>query len=81
MIDNGFIHSIFTFDPNGISLEFSCSVKNIDIRRAPIIADELPTEVSKEGPNAQPGKWKQAERATLAGERKIYPGELKKFVK
>jgi len=81
VIDNGFIHSIFTFDPNGISLEFSCSVKNIDIRRAPIIADELPTEVSKEGPNAQPGKWKQAERATLAGERKIYPGELKKFIK
>jgi len=81
VIDNGFIHSIFTFDPNGISLEFSCSVKNIDIRCDPIMADALPPEISKEGPDAQPGKWKKAERTTPAGERKIYPGEMKKYVK
>jgi catechol 2,3-dioxygenase-like lactoylglutathione lyase family enzyme len=81
VIDNGFIHSIFTFDPNGISLEFSCSAKNIDIRRDPIMADALPTIVTKEGPDAQPGKWKQAEQTTPAGERKIYPGEMKKYVK
>jgi len=80
VIDNGFIHSIFTFDPNGISLEFCCSMKNIDIRHQPIMADALPPDVTKEGPEAQPGKWKSAELTTPVSERKIYRGELKKYV-
>ena len=81
VIDNGFIHSIFTFDPNGISLEFSCAVKNINIRSNPIMADAFPGEATKEGPEPQPGKWKSAERATPVGERKLYRGEMKKYVK
>ena len=80
VIDNGFIHSIFTFDPNGISLEFCCSMKNIDIRRQPIMADALPPDVTEEGPEAQPGKWKSAELTTPVSERKIYRGEQKKYV-
>ncbi|MGO9378460.1 MAG: VOC family protein [Dissulfurispiraceae bacterium] len=80
VIDNGFIHSIFTFDPNGISLEFSCFVKNIDIRLDPIIADKIPPEVTKEGPDAQAEKWKEAARTTPPSERKIYPGEMKLYV-
>ena len=80
VIDNGFIHSIFTFDPNGISLEFCCSVKNIDIRRQPIMADALSPDVTEEGSEAQPGKWKSAELTTPVSERKIYRGELKKYV-
>lgn len=81
LIDNGFIHSIFTFDPNGISLEFSCTVKNIDIRRSPIAADALPTEVTKEGSEPQLGKWKSAELEAPFGERKLYQGEMKKYFK
>lgn len=81
VIDNGFIHSIFTFDPNGISLEFSCSAKDVDIRHDPIMADAMPPEATKEGPDARPGKWKQAEPTTPASERKIYPGEMKKYFK
>jgi catechol 2,3-dioxygenase-like lactoylglutathione lyase family enzyme len=79
VVDNGFIHSIFTFDPNGISLEFCCSVPNIDIRHTPIMADALPPGVTKEGPEEQPGAWKSAERKTPALEHKIYTGELKKY--
>ncbi len=81
LIDNSFIHSIFTFDPNGISLEFSCSVENIDIRRNPIISDASPADVTKEGSEPQQGKWKSAEQETPADERKIYPGEMKKYIK
>jgi len=34
MIDHGFIHSIYAFDPNGIPIEFSHNVEGIDIRRS-----------------------------------------------
>jgi catechol 2,3-dioxygenase-like lactoylglutathione lyase family enzyme len=81
LIDNGFIHSIFTFDPNGIALEFSCAVSNIDIRRKPITADASPTEVTKEGPEPQPGKWKSASQEAPPAEHKLYRGEMKKYVK
>jgi catechol 2,3-dioxygenase-like lactoylglutathione lyase family enzyme len=64
VIDNGFIHSIFTFDPNGISLEFT-----------------LPGEMRKEGPEPQPGKWRSAGRQTPVGARRMYPGEMKKYVR
>jgi len=80
LIDNGFIHSIFTFDPNGISLEFACTVENFDIRRNPIMADAAPTEVTKEGSEPQTGKWKSAKQEIPAGERKLYPGEMRKYV-
>jgi catechol 2,3-dioxygenase-like lactoylglutathione lyase family enzyme len=81
VIDNGFIHSVFTFDPNGISLEFSCNVKDIDIRSNPVMADASPPETAREGPEPQPGKWKPAERETPADKRKLYPGQIKKYLK
>ncbi len=78
VIDNGFIHSIFTFDPNGISLEFCCNAE-IDIRSKPVMSDSLPPETADEGPDAQPSKWKQPERKTRADERKMHPGEMKRY--
>jgi catechol 2,3-dioxygenase-like lactoylglutathione lyase family enzyme len=81
LIDNGFIHSIFTFDPNGISLEFSCIVQDIDIRRNPIMADATPTDVTKEGSEPQQAEWRSAEQETPASDRKLYPGEMKKYFK
>jgi catechol 2,3-dioxygenase-like lactoylglutathione lyase family enzyme len=78
-IDNGFIHSIFTFDPNGISLEFCYNVRNIDVRKKPVMFDPEPPAAAKEGSEVQPGKWKQPVRATPAADRKIYPGEMKKY--
>ena len=81
MIDNGFIHSVFTFDPNGISLEFSCNSQYFDVRNNPVMADISPTEVTKEGFEPQPEKWKTAESVSPPGERKLYPGEMKKYFK
>ncbi|HTR44910.1 MAG TPA: hypothetical protein VMH06_04290, partial [Thermodesulfovibrionales bacterium] len=81
VIDNGFIHSIFTFDPNGISLEFSCAVRDVDIRRSPVLADAQPGEARREGAEPRPGKWRPAARQTPIKERNIYLGEMKKYIR
>ncbi|MFZ5997096.1 MAG: VOC family protein [Nitrospirota bacterium] len=81
VIDNGFIHSIFTFDPNGIALEFCYSVEGVDIRKEPRMLDTAPSEVTQEGPEPQPDKWPPVEMPTPIKDRKIYPGELRKLIK
>jgi catechol 2,3-dioxygenase-like lactoylglutathione lyase family enzyme len=49
VIDHGFIHSIYTFDPNGIAVEFSHNVEGINIHKNPIMADFAPLQVTLEG--------------------------------
>src|SRR3989338_9408950 len=39
VIDHGFIHSIYSFDPNGIPIEFSANVPDKNIRKNPTIVD------------------------------------------
>ena len=46
VIDHGFIHSIYTFDPNGVPIEFSANVDGRDIRRDPTIVDETPSAIT-----------------------------------
>ena len=81
VIDLGFIHSIFSFDPNGIPIEFSWNVEGIDIRKNPVMVDPPPTEVAEEGPEPQEGRWPPVEEPTLIKDRKIYPGQFGKFFK
>ncbi|MBW2092545.1 MAG: VOC family protein, partial [Deltaproteobacteria bacterium] len=50
VVDHGFIHSIYAFDPNGIPIEFSWNVEEVDIRREPRMVDQAPSEVTLEGP-------------------------------
>ncbi|MGC8603056.1 MAG: VOC family protein [Desulfomonilaceae bacterium] len=73
MVDHGFIYSIYSFDPNNIPVEFSYSVRGEEIRLRPRIVDKLPSEVTMEGTDPQPGKWTEP---TLPNgkNRKIYPG-------
>lgn len=80
VIDNGFIHSIFTTDPNNIQLELACRVKAIDLSKKPKIVDDSPSAVTLEGHDPQAGKWPSANKEASERERKIYPGELKKLV-
>lgn len=42
IIDHGYIHSIYTYDPNGIPLEFNVSIQAFDIARHPVIVDPSP---------------------------------------
>jgi catechol 2,3-dioxygenase-like lactoylglutathione lyase family enzyme len=79
VIDHGFIHSIYSFDPNGIPIEFSCNVHGIDIHRHPKISDLAPSAVSQEGPEPHYEKWPKVEKPTLPEDRKIYPGQGREF--
>ncbi|HMK61942.1 MAG TPA: VOC family protein [Dissulfurispiraceae bacterium] len=81
VIDNGFIHSIFTFDPNGISLEFCCNVSAIDIRKSPVMADSKPSDIVRLGSEPQPYAFAQPEHVTPNDQRNLYPGEMKKYFK
>jgi catechol 2,3-dioxygenase-like lactoylglutathione lyase family enzyme len=75
MIDHGFIHSIYSFDPNNIAIEFSAPVLNVDIRRSPKMRDKHPSPTAMEGPGPQPGHWPDVKIPTPIQDRKVYPGE------
>jgi catechol 2,3-dioxygenase-like lactoylglutathione lyase family enzyme len=81
MIDHGFIHSIYAFDPNGIPIEFSHSVEGVDIRKGPTMVDSAPSEITKEGPDSRPNKWPEVENPTPPEDRNIYAGEGTQLVK
>lgn len=74
-IDHGFIHSIYTFDPNRIPIEFSAPVPGVDVRRHPRMKDRQPSDAALEGPDPVPGIWPVVERPTPVSDRWIYPGE------
>lgn len=73
VIDHGFIHSIYTFDPNNIPIEFSNNVKGIDIRKSPRMGDKQPTSAALEGPEPVKDKWPEVERRPV-GKKRIYRG-------
>jgi hypothetical protein len=74
VIDHGFIHSIYSYDPNGIPIEFSYHVAGIDVRENPLLVDRDPTAVAQEGPEPLFDKWPRVLRPTPKNERTIYPG-------
>jgi catechol 2,3-dioxygenase-like lactoylglutathione lyase family enzyme len=74
VIDHGFIHSIYSFDPNGIPIEFSVEVSGRDIRKQPVIVDRAPSEVTMEGSEPLPDKWPYVETPTPPVMRKVYRG-------
>jgi hypothetical protein len=77
LIDHGFIHSIYAFDPNNIAIEFSAPVKGVDVRKSPNMKDKQPSAIAMEGPEPQPGHWPEPGGAIPQADRKVYPGEGK----
>jgi len=75
VIDHGFIHSIYTFDPNHIPIEFSAPVPGVDLRQKPAMVDSHPSEITLEGPEPQTGKWPRVPTPTPEEDRQVYPGE------
>jgi hypothetical protein len=75
LIDHGFIHSIYTFDPNYIPIEFSVVVTGIDLRKNPKMMDKHSSLASGEGPEPQPGHWPEPVKKTPESEKFIFPGE------
>ena len=74
VIDHGFIHSIYAYDPNGIAIEFSHAVEGIDVRKNPVMSDRAPVEAAREGAEPRFEKWPAVERPTSKKEWKVYPG-------
>jgi len=74
VIDHGFIHSIYAYDPNGIPIEFSCNVEGFDVRINPQMADETASPITREGAEPQVGKWPSVQAATPREARRVYPG-------
>jgi len=74
VIDHGFIHSIYSFDPNGIPIEFSHAVKDRDIRKNPLMKDAAPSPVASEGSEPQFRRWPRVKRPTPPEERYVFPG-------
>ncbi len=79
VMDHGFMHSLYTFDPNGIPVEFSWNTPHIDIRKRPRMLDEAPTPVAMEGCQPQPDRWPPVERPTPPSEHKLRPGMGSEF--
>ncbi|MDY6844010.1 MAG: VOC family protein [Thermodesulfobacteriota bacterium] len=74
VVNHGFIYSIYTFDPNGIPIEFSHNVAGIDIRKTPQMADSLPSSITREGAEPQDNRWPKGVKRTPPEERTVYPG-------
>ena len=74
VIDHGFIHSIYAYDPNGIPIEFSHNVQGVDIRRNPQMRDTTPSQAASEGSEPRFELWPRVDRPTPKSERIVYPG-------
>ncbi len=61
VIDHGFIRSVYSFDPNGIPIEFSYALEDFDIRRRPLFADEEPPAAARLGSEPDDRFWPAAE--------------------
>ena len=74
VVDHGFIHSLYSFDPNNIPIEFSFGVRMADLREHPLMADSAPSEIAAEGPEPQGEKWPRVQNPTREEDRRVYPG-------
>ena len=74
VIDHGFIYSIYSFDPNGIPVEFSWNKTGVDVRENPMMGDTQPTAEAKLGDKPQPEKWPKVKKWTTTSEREVYEG-------
>ncbi len=80
VIDHGFIHSIYSFDPNNIPIEFSAPVASVNLRQRPQMRDKDPLPAAREGADPQAGHWPKQPQPTPPDQRAIYPGEGTIFV-
>ncbi len=74
VIDHGFIHSLYSFDPNNIPIEFSAPSKDVDLRGNPQMKDRETLPAALEGDAPQPGHWPACSPIPHE-QRMIYPGE------
>ncbi len=81
VVDHGFIHSIYTFDPNNIAIEFSAPVPGVAPRLTPVMVDYDPTPEARKGAEPQPSVWPAVTHPTPESEREVYEGESEAILK
>jgi len=59
--DHGYFASIYSFDPNGLPIEFSTTVP---VQTKPIVTDPAPSEIARQGADPVPGVWPVPKRKT-----------------
>ncbi len=69
LIDHVFIHSVYTFYPNGIPIEFCYEVGGHNIHKNPVLNDPHPPVSATEGVDPQPGKWPEVTSPTPMSKR------------
>lgn len=78
VMDHGFVKAFYTYDPNGIPLEFCVENKDIDIRNHPLMLDDNPPPIALEGSEPDPTRWPTPEKEGSRDERVVLPGRGKK---
>lgn len=80
VVDHGFIHSLYSFDPNGIAIEFSAPVPGVDLNAHPRMTDLRPARTAMEGPEPQPGHWPAVTHPLDAEDKVVFRGEGEEFL-
>jgi catechol 2,3-dioxygenase-like lactoylglutathione lyase family enzyme len=78
-MNHGFIHSIYSFDPNGIAVEFSVPIPEADVSAEPRMIDRHPSKTTLEGPEPRPENWPMPSPPPDI-DQAVYPGEGAEFL-
>lgn len=74
VVDHGWVHSVYTFDPNGLPVEFLHQVGQRDIASDPLFTDSEAGDVAREGAQPIPSHWPDPQDIPEE-ERLVVPGE------
>jgi catechol 2,3-dioxygenase-like lactoylglutathione lyase family enzyme len=75
MVDHGLFRSIYTFDPNGIPVEFCSYVPGCDLMVFPQLADKERGPAAMEGTEPNASYWPPVASTFTEDEKVIVPGE------
>lgn len=73
VVDHGFVHSIYTYDPNNLPLELASPVPGVALGRPARFRDRPPSASAEEGAAPVPGRWPEPEPLPVE-ERIVIPG-------
>jgi len=76
VMDHGMVKAFYTFDPNGIPIEFC--VEQMDLRSKPRQLDEEPSDTALEGLEPDPSRWPSPQGESRPDERIVLPGKGRK---
>ena len=74
VIDHGFLHSIYSYDPNHIPVEFNCMVEGVNLFESPLLVDPHAPPAARQGAEPQADRWPLSDKG-LQEERIMTPGE------